>query len=628
MNNVEKIKERLNIVDVVGSYLKLEKAGLNLKACCPFHNEKTPSFFISPERGTYKCFGCGEGGDIFSFVEKFEGVDFKGALKILAEKAGIELKKENLKITGEKNTLYDILEKTTGFFEERLKNNKLALEYLTKRGIKSETIQQFRLGFAEDEWRSLSDFLKQGGFGDNEIEKAGLIKKTERSFYDRFRNRIIFPLFDNSGQPVAFSGRFFENNNKLSEQSAEHKITSHYEQAKYLNSPETLLFSKSNILYGYNFAKSLIRKRNFSILVEGQMDLLMCHQAGYGNAVASSGTALSIGHTKLLKRLSNRMVIAFDGDEAGFMSACRATKLALAEGMEVRLMEIPKNLDPADLILKDEVGWQKSLKNAKHIIDFYLDKLVAEIKDKRKLGKEAQDRVLPFVALVNSEIEKAAFVEDISNKLGVPDKAIWVELRKIQIEFPKNIKDNKDVLERPVRSADLWKNASRKQNILKQIAGIYWWQKGAKLPLIDFQIIEKDFTNEFGAELLEKIKKISEKIKNEIMFETEILYENTDLIIQQKGKFVKQIDWSTKRNCESDGWIQKDESEQLLIEKNNLMKQLKELFINLKIELLDEEKIKIMVEQKKADKEGNVADALEKLKIYNELSKKKNDLVS
>ena len=265
-NNIEQIKERLNIVDVVSSYIKIEKAGMNFKACCPFHNEKTPSFFISPDRGTFKCFGCGEGGDIFTFVEKYGGLDFKGSLKILAEKAGVELIKENPQKISERNRIYDVLEKSTSFFQNNLMENKSALEYLKNRGIEDRIINQFRLGFASDEWQSLYNHLKKEGYSDIEIEKAGLIKKKEGGggFYDRFRNRIIFPLFDNSDRPVAFSGRLFE------KEQGSNKDT-----AKYLNSPETLLFSKSNILYAYNFAKDMMRKLDFSILVEGQMDLLM-----------------------------------------------------------------------------------------------------------------------------------------------------------------------------------------------------------------------------------------------------------------------------------------------------------------------------------------------------------------
>jgi len=573
---VEKIKDRLNIVDVVGSYIKLEKAGLNLKACCPFHNEKTPSFFLSPTRGTFKCFGCGEGGDIFSFVEKYEGVDFKGALQILAEKAGVSLEKENPKKVDEKKRLYDVLEKATDYFENNLKRHKEVLKYLKNRGITDQIIKKFRLGFAEEGWQSLYLFLKQGKYSDAEMEKAGLVKKSEKGerVYDRFRNRIIFPLFDNSNRPVAFSGRFFGKDEK------DGMVT-----AKYLNSPETILFSKSNILYGYNFAKMAIRKKNFSILVEGQMDLLMCHQAGYDNSVASSGTALSQGHLGLLKRLSNRVVVAFDGDKAGFISACRATKLALVEAMEVRLMNIPDGQDPADFILKNKGGWQKALKEAKHIVDFYLDKLISEIGDRRKLGQAVQEKVLPFVALIESEIEKANFVENIAEKLGVATKVIWIELNKINKEdfLSSTTPYLKQSLGEKLSSKD---KKNKRQIILRQISGIYWWQKNLENPVLNLEEFSKEVREIIGEEVFEKIENLNDKIKNEIIFEVEILYgdfEDTD-------------------------------------------KKIRELFKNLKIELIDEKIKDIIIAQKKAEKAGDKEEVLKHLKNYDELSKQKNKL--
>ncbi|MEA2112375.1 MAG: DNA primase [Patescibacteria group bacterium] len=578
MDNVEKIKGRLDIVDVVGAYIKLEKAGLNLKACCPFHNEKTPSFFISPTRGTYKCFGCGEGGDIFSFVEKYEGVDFKGALKILAEKAGVTLEREDFKKVNEGKRIYDVLETTTSYFEDGLKKKKEAQEYLKDRGITEKTIEQFRLGFAKEGWQNLYNFLKQEKFSDLDMDKAGLVKKSEKGnrLYDRFRERIIFPLFDNSGRPVAFSGRFFGKDEK------DGMVT-----AKYLNSPETVLFNKSNILYGYNLAKNGIRKKDFSILVEGQMDLLMCHQAGYDNTVASSGTAFSQGHVKLLKRLSNRIVIAFDGDNAGFLSAGKATKIALAEGMEVRLMSIPDGQDPADFILKDKEGWQKALKEAKHIVDFYLNKLINEIDDKRKLGKEVQEKVLPYVTLIESEIEKANFIDDIAEKLGVTAKVIWVELGKVDREdfMRSTIPQVRQGLSEKL-SAKGKKN--RRQIILRQISGIYWWQKNFDKPVLNLENFEKEIKEIIGDEIFEKIENLNEKLKDEIIFEAEILYGNLE----------------------------------------NTDKKIEELFKNLKIELIDEKIKDVILEQKKAEKSGDKEEALKDLEIYDKLSKQKSKLLS
>ncbi len=578
--NIEQIKERLNIVDVVGSYIKMEKAGANYKACCPFHNEKTPSFFISPDRGSFKCFGCGEGGDIFTFVEKYEGVDFKGSLKILAEKAGVELKKENPKKVNERNRVYDILEKSTSFFQNNLLKNKEALDYLKNRGIEDKIIKQFRLGFALNEWQGIYNYLKKDGYSDIEIEKAGMIKKKDRGvgFYDRFRNRIIFPLFDNSDRPVAFSGRLFE------QKQGENKDT-----AKYLNSPETVLFSKSNILYAYNFAKNIMRKLDFSIVVEGQMDLLMCHQAGYTNTVASSGTSLTAGHIKLLKRFTDKIVLAFDGDEAGFNSASKASKLALINDMEVRLMKIPEGMDPADLILEDKEKWKKSLKNAKHIIDFYLEKLIDGIKDKRKLGKEVQEKVLPFVSLIRSEIEKDNFIKEISNRLDISVQAINTELRKIKIELPEDLKyTNNEMIDELILKDEshLVGKLERKNNIVRQLSGLYWWQKEIKNPVLERELFENNLINIAGDDIFQKILKLPEKIKNEIVFEVEVFYQELN--------------------------------EDPLELKRDLEEKIKELFLNLEIVLLDDKIEKLILDIKEARFEKDEEKEDQKLKEYSE----------
>src|SRR6185369_16545446 len=261
---VDKIKERLGIEEVVSSYIKLDRAGNNLKARCPFHNEKTPSFFISPDRGSYYCFGCGASGDIFTFVEEFEGLDFKGALKLLADRAGVPLEAftpERKEAESEKERLYRAMEEATKYFEDNLRNNskesKEVLEYLTSRGVNEKSIKDFRVGFAILDWRKLYDHLRSKGFADADIERAGLAKKPEdksKAMYDRFRGRIMFPITDSSGRVVAFSGRIFVDDGK---------------SAKYLNSPETPIFSKHAVLFGIDKAKESIRKNNFSILVEG-----------------------------------------------------------------------------------------------------------------------------------------------------------------------------------------------------------------------------------------------------------------------------------------------------------------------------------------------------------------------
>src|SRR3989344_1274472 len=497
--NTQKIKDRLNIVDVVGSYLKLDRAGANLKAPCPFHNEKTPSFFVSPDRGTYKCFGCGAGGDIFTFVEQFEGVDFPGALKLLAEKAGIELEREDPKLKNEREKLYRAMEEATLFFVGNLKSTTGPMEYLKKRGLEQKTVDKFRIGFVKDEWRNLYDYLKTRGFNDEEMEKVGLIKKAEKGYYDRFRNRIIFPLFDNSGRVVAFSGRLYEDDGK---------------SAKYLNSPETVLFNKSRILYGYNFAKNDIRTRGFSILVEGQMDLTMSHQAGFTNTVAISGTALTGEHLSLLKRLSDKIVMAYDGDEAGLSAANKGAKLALGMGMEVKLVEISDNQDPADVILKDKSSWTKAMRATVHIIDFNLNCLLKKNLDKRQLGLEIKRKVLPLVGQLKSKIEQDYFINSIGGKAGISQQVLWDDLGNLDKDdtasVPKEIVLEKDK-----------KNYPRRKETLREITGILFWQQSFGEPLINVQKWEEKLFDLIGEDLADKIKNLSDSFKNEIIFEAE-----------------------------------------------------------------------------------------------------------
>lgn len=514
-DNVSKVKERLNIVDVIGGYIKLDRAGINLKACCPFHNEKTPSFFVSPDRGSFKCFGCGEGGDMFTFVEKFEGVDFVGALKILAEKAGVELEKIDIQKKEKNDRLYEVMEESTKYFETELEKRKDALKYLEDRGLNEETIKKFRLGYVKDEWRGLFDFLKESKpqvdgqrkqFTDEEIEKVGLIKKTDKGFYDRFRGRIIFPIFDNMGKVVAFSGRIFKDDGK---------------SAKYLNSPETVLFHKSKILYGYNFAKNYIRKRDFSILVEGQMDLVLSHQSGFDNTVATSGTALTGEHLNLLKRLSNKIMLAFDADDAGLNAANKSSKMALREGMEVKLVELPKGMDPADFILKNKKGWISALKNAVHIIEFNLNILLGKEIGQRNLGIKISEIVLPLVSELNNKIEQDYFISKISDKTGIDVDVLKDELSRIGIS--KNSENRSFSENRFYIEKEKFKT-NKKQKAMREISGIIFWQKTLEEPVIDIDENKNRLKKIIGDEMFEKVEYLPEEILNEIIFEAENLY--------------------------------------------------------------------------------------------------------
>ncbi|MEK7157479.1 MAG: DNA primase [Patescibacteria group bacterium] len=505
-SSVDKIKERLNIVDVISSYIKLERSGGNFKAKCPFHNEKTPSFFVSPERDSYYCFGCGAKGDIFTFTEEFEGLDFRGALKVLAERAGVELIPENPKLKNEKERLFDVMNNASLFFEHNLSEEKEAREYLKKRGLQDKTIKEWRIGYAFLEWQSLGSHLKSKGFSDIEMEKAGLIKRDGERFYDRFRGRVTFPIFDSSGRVIAFSGRILHDDGK---------------SAKYLNSPETELFSKSRTLYGFDKAKLAIKRLDYSILVEGQMDLIACHQAGYANTVASSGTALTKSHLEILKRLSNRVIMAFDADNAGFNASTRAWQIALSLGMEVKIAELPKGFDPADLILKNKDEWVRALKESKHIIDFYLERVLREESDERKRAIRIKNDILPFLAVIESNIEKSHFVAKIGNATGIKEDAIWDDLKKVKVAAnEQGLID----LENKTRENNEEPRLIRKDSILRRIIGILFWQESKEKPLISINKARETLDGIVGSKDFIELSKMTGDAKSELIFEAEAYY--------------------------------------------------------------------------------------------------------
>lgn len=416
---VQKIKERLGIIDVIGSYIDIEKSGSNFKAKCPFHHEKTPSFYISPERQSYYCFGCGVKGDIFTFVQEFEGVDFVASLKMLADRAGVEIEKFEKNGVKTERELYEVLEDATKFFQNNLKNNNEALLYIKKRNLSIESLRTWRLGLALDDWRSLKEYLSSLGYSHKEMLDAGLIKENEKGeSYDRFRDRIMFPIFDTAGRVIAFSGRII------------HPSES---EAKYLNSPDTVLFDKSKTLYGYNIAKSAIRINQSVVLVEGQMDLLMSHQAGQTNTVASSGTSLTSEHLAMLRRLTDTLVIAYDADNAGRSATVRAWKLALKEGFVVKVAFLPQGLDPADAVSKDPNIWIDAVKNAQNIIDYFIENMKGE-GDRTQADKTLKEKVLPLIKSVQSAIDRSRFLQKVSFVSGISEAALVEELNSIKDE--------------------------------------------------------------------------------------------------------------------------------------------------------------------------------------------------
>lgn len=529
-SSVEQIKERLGIADVIGSYIKIQKAGANFKALCPFHSEKTPSFHISPSRSSYYCFGCGEKGDIFSFVQKFEGLDFPGALRLLGERAGVPVVYERKETRGERERLYDVLEKATEFFEKHLGEE--PRQYLAGRGLSPESVRAWRIGYAPapetDGWRALLSHLRSSGFSDKEIEQAGLVKRPDgtegKDLYDRFRGRVMFPINDSVGRVIAFSGRIFPEDKTGAEKTG-----------KYINSPETDLFVKSKTLYGFDKAKGSIRKADFSILVEGQMDVILAHQGGFPNAIALSGTALSPEHLTALGRLSKRMVIALDADNAGISSTGKGARAALPLGFDVKVAALPSGLDPADLISKNKEAFRKAVREAKHIVDFYLETLKARIPDERKLRLEVERVVLPYIADIESAIDQAHFVSRVAEALSIAEEPVWLEVRKRGTE-------KKTEKKAYVPPAEAQKVADPRTLLGERLFGLFFWQEALKTPLLDISSLEKEMKRLLGDENFESLRSSCRKDSEKLIFAAEAFFEKSPDIAASRDELLENLE--------------------------------------------------------------------------------------
>ena len=414
---VSEIKRRIDVVDFIGQYVQLKKGGQSFKGLCPFHQEKTPSFTVNQERQSWYCFGgCSEGGDIFTFVEKIENVDFKGALEILAGRIGLELKPptpEEHRQKSAKARLYEMYDLATRFYHKLLLSHPIAAparEYCEKRGVSAESLAKWKLGFAPDRWDALLNALMKRGYSIEEIASSGLCTQNERGkTYDRFRNRLLFPVTTVTGRPVAFSGRTLD-----AEQTP-----------KYLNSPETLLYKKSQTVMGLPLAKEAIRQRGRVIVVEGNLDVLICQQLGYPETVATGGTALTIDHLALLGRYTENVYFAFDADSAGQHAAYKAAQFALKAKLSPRFMSLPEGEDPDSLLRADPEAFRRAVTEAKTAVAYFLNRAVEEhglasAPAKKSIGRDLK----PILDLLSDPIERADSIRLVAERLRVPAEAV------------------------------------------------------------------------------------------------------------------------------------------------------------------------------------------------------------
>jgi DNA primase len=436
---VEQIRQACDVVDVIETYVPLKKAGARFKACCPFHKEKTPSFNVDPSRQMFKCFGCGVGGDIFKFVQLYENLDFPGAVRRLASRAHIDIPETSgpvdLQEKSQRERLFQLHSAAAAWWAQLLRKDPAgepARAYLKSRQINSDLAREFGLGYAPAGWTETMDWAKAQGFGHELLDAAGLTTVNESGRrYDRFRGRLMFPIGNETGQVVAFSGRLLD---------AEAKA------AKYVNSPETLIFTKGKILFGLEKTKRAILDQRTAVVCEGQIDLMRCYERGIQNVVAPQGTAFTEHHARLLKRYADEVILCFDADRAGQNAAERSVDILLQGGLTVRIAQMPAGEDPDTLLLRnDKAVLEKILQAAPDYLKFLLDAACREHDVQSPKGRSlASAKMAAVVSKIANPVQKQTVSEDVARRLQIPLSLFEQELAKVKSVRPAQDEPEKE----------------------------------------------------------------------------------------------------------------------------------------------------------------------------------------
>ena len=565
MDQIELVRSKTDIVELISSYISLKKAGRNFKALCPFHSEKTPSFVVSPERQIFKCFGCQEGGNVFNFLMKYENMEFGEALRFLADRAGIKLKSlKPSKSYQEKEKLLAINHLASEFYHYILTNHKAGkrgLDYLLKRGINRSSIKIFKLGYAPENWENLQDFLaKKKGYHRLDLEKAGLIiqsskikNQSSKLYYDRFRGRIIFPLFNHRGDTVGFAGRTLKPDLK---------------GAKYINTPETLVYHKSDLFYGLNMTKKAIKEKNQAVIVEGELDLISSYQAGVKNVVAIKGSALTANQVSLIKRFTENIALALDEDAAGNAASRRGIELADQEGLNIRVVRVQYGKDPDECAQHSPKLWRDSVKKAVSIYDFYFKSAVRRF---GKKGAESKKRIseelIPVLVKIANEVVKAHYIKKLTGILEVNEEAIIREMERLErkdeigevgrkVSKPSFTKASEDSL-----SESEGKGKSRRERleelilamVLQQKKQIKKWLKQVEIEQIKFHPIKKifkalkKFVKNLSSAKSFKINDFVKKLADELIETLDRAYlEDLKIDLIGQNKFAQEFDKAKK----------------------------------------------------------------------------------
>jgi len=522
-NIIEQVRARSDIVEVISRYIPLQKAGRNYRAPCPFHHEKTPSFIVSPDKQIYHCFGCGAGGNVFNFVMKHENLEFPEAVEALADRAGIRLPKygpQNKELSSLANQLYKINELAVSFFQENLLRSEAAKGYLVSRGTGEEVIKKFKIGYAPDGWENGMNFFKKKNIDGALLEKAGLAISNEKGgYYDRFRKRLMFPIFDLKDRVLGFGGRVLDSS-----------------LPKYMNSPETYIYSKGRHLYGLNFSRDDIRKQAYALIVEGYLDFIVPYQAGAKNIIATLGTALTIDQVKLLKRFTSTVIMVYDPDEAGEAASLRNMDMFISEGVNVYIAELPKGFDPDNYIRKFGTDdFIKITKSSKNLFDYKLYKLSSRFDMRTANGKASiAGEMLPTISRIDNAVLRSSLVKKLAEKLSVDEESIKMELKKVKPDYsvcaynvtPVEAKKDSKSAEKMVlalllegesfirRSKELLLLEEFKDSLVRDVVKAVYdlSQEGKNITAV--KLMSHFNNNEDAADLISEVVHISESLEN------------------------------------------------------------------------------------------------------------------
>jgi len=463
-NVTEVLLDAADVVAIVSEYVQLKKTGSNHKGLCPFHNEKSPSFMVSESKQLYHCFGCGASGNAIGFIMAIENFDFLDALEFLAEKIGFDLspyleKSNQRDMTPIKKDLYEVTKLTAIRYYKNLQSNKEALHYLLDRGLSAETIKKFGLGYSLDKWDDIISYIEKTNYSSKQLVDVGLIipRKDNSGHYDRFRNRIMFPIFNVKGKVIGFGGRVMDK-----------------ELPKYLNSPETIIFNKSDTLYGLNFAKNEISKQRKLIVVEGYMDVISLYQYDVKNVVATLGTALTERHGKLLKRYADEVILSYDSDEAGKNAALKGIEVLKKTGLKVRVLTLTDGMDPDDYIKKfGRPKFIDAINNAMYYVDYKIE--IIKAKHNLQTNEGISDFIKDIIEVLKdleSDVEKNLYLEKVSSEVGVPYESIAKDLYGDEFKFKMKFRPKKKkAVDMMIDSSPIKRAPKKKQSLLDRLEG-------------------------------------------------------------------------------------------------------------------------------------------------------------